>query len=106
MTTLITIALTAIALGVGLLCILSYNIYLSNEKNSRLLRDIRQFQINPRTRMSTVQMRSGPVTEEKQVERLGRASTARRVVVGGDPDSQLHGNLSRPYAYSEEDDDE
>lgn len=51
--------------------------------------------LNPRTRIGQATMQSGPVTEEQQLERLSRASVARRVVVGGDDDSVQKQNLMR-----------
>jgi hypothetical protein len=105
MTTIATIALVAIALGVGLLCILSYNTYLALEKNSRLLRDIKKLQLNPRTRISTIEVQSGPVDEIQEGRRVARASVAKRVVVGGDSDSELNENLSRT-AYADDDEEE
>lgn len=46
-----------------------------------------------RSRVSRASMQSGATSPERELTRLGRASAARRVVVGGDPDSQLHADL-------------
>ena len=51
--------------------------------------------LNPRTRIGQATMQSGAVSEEQKLERLGRASVARRVVVGGDDDSRQKQDLMR-----------
>lgn len=61
------------------------------------LDDIFRAQINPRTRIGgPIKVQSGAVSDEQKLERLGRASTAigRRIVVGGDDDSQLNKDLT------------
>lgn len=45
------------------------------------------------TRQSRASMQSGATTDEQRLTRLGRASAARRVVVGGELDSQLYQDL-------------
>lgn len=66
------------------------------------LEKIKDLQLNPRTRIGgPIAVQSGPVTQEQQLKKLGRASAARRVVVGGDPDSQLNHDLNNAV---EEDD--
>lgn len=50
--------------------------------------------LNPRTRLGHIAPQSGPVSREQTLSRLGRASAARRVVVGGDDDSQLYHDLN------------
>jgi hypothetical protein len=57
--------------------------------------ELKRLSLNPRTRISTIETQSGPVSEEKSGRRLGRASAAHRVVVGGDPDTQLYMDLNR-----------
>lgn len=54
------------------------------------------------TRQSVVSVQSGPVTQEQQLARLGRHSVGRRVVVGGDEDSQLHQNLTTRTAVNQD----
>lgn len=48
-----------------------------------------------RTRQTTAVMRTGAVSEERELVRLGRATKGRRIVVGGDHDSSLFENLTR-----------
>jgi len=55
--------------------------------------EVRTLRLDSRTRISEYSVRSGAVTEEQQLRRLGRASVGRRVVVGGDPNSQLTKDL-------------
>lgn len=61
---------------------------------------VNEVRLATRTRQSKISVQSGPVTEEQKLKRLGRATVARRVVVGGDADSELHTNLSRPLGSS------
>ena len=56
-------------------------------------REVAGIKTTVRTRQSVLSVSSGPVTKEQQLTKLGRASSARRVVVGGDPDSELNGSL-------------
>lgn len=44
--------------------------------------------LNPRTRQSVAAMQSGATDEIQEGRALGRASVAKRVVVGGEDDSQ------------------
>ena len=61
----------------------------------RRLDDIFRAQLNPRTRIGgPVKMQSGAVSDEQKLEKLGRHSSGRRIVVGGDDDSQLHLDLT------------
>jgi hypothetical protein len=62
------------------------------KNNSHELRDLR---LTSRTRISDAAVRSGPLSEERLLTRLGRASKSSRVVVGGDADSQLNQDLLR-----------
>jgi hypothetical protein len=55
---------------------------------------VENLRLNARTRISEVSVRSGAVTDEMTMRRLGRASVGRRVVVGGDPTSQLNKDLT------------
>ena len=57
---------------------------------------VKEVRLATRTRQSTASMQSGAITQEQKLKRLGRATVAKRVVVGGDEDSELHTNLSRP----------
>jgi hypothetical protein len=56
--------------------------------------EVRELRLTSRTRISEVSVRSGAVTDEMVMRRLGRASVGRRVVVGGDPGSQLNKDLT------------
>lgn len=58
----------------------------------QILRDI-QGQVH--TRQRKARMNSGVPTEEAQLARMGQMTQGRRVVVGGDEDSELHQALSR-----------
>ena len=51
--------------------------------------------LNSRARVSTASVRNGSLTDEAALMRLGRATRARRVVVGGEEGSPLHTHLSR-----------
>lgn len=56
--------------------------------------EVRELRLTSRARVSKASMQSGEVSHEQKLVRLGRASTGRRIVVGGDDDSQLNKNLS------------
>lgn len=95
------VLLTLITVGVGALYAVGFLILLELRSQSYDLTKIRQFQVNPRTRISTTSVQSGPVSPEQEGARLGRASRARRVVVGGDPDSEQYDRLVIPGANDE-----
>ena len=63
------------------------------EENTAELTRLRIAKAN--SRMSRAGMQSGATSEEQLLRRLGRASVGRRVVVGGDPDSELNQNLEQ-----------
>lgn len=102
MTITIVALLGAITLGVGFISMGVYSILLEQEKQTKTLRQVASLQLNPRTRISTASMQSGAVTQEQSLERLGRASAARRIVVGGDPDSELYTKLDAFTKHDEE----
>jgi hypothetical protein len=56
--------------------------------------DVSTVRLKLSTRVSRVSMQSGAVSDEQQLQRLGRASVGRRIVVGGDDDSQLNRDLT------------
>lgn len=58
--------------------------------------------LKSRARVSTAGVRNTPVSDEAVLARLGRASRAKRVVVGGEEGSPLHTNLSRTISELEE----
>jgi hypothetical protein len=61
--------------------------------------------LSGRTRQSKAAIRTGVVSEERELVRLGRTSKGRRVVVGGDPDSILTENLMRGVPRKKDDDE-
>jgi hypothetical protein len=64
--------------------------------------DLKRLSLNPRTRTTQASFQSGATSLEQGLTRLGRASAARRVVVGGDEDSQLYMDMARPNAAAAE----
>lgn len=70
------------------------NLRRETQRVGDLLEEIKGLQLNPRTRIGTLAPRSGAVSQEQELTKLGRASAARRVVVGGDPDSRLNTDLT------------
>lgn len=95
--------MTALVVGLliiicGLLCAILWKLsdVLSYERESYTeLQTIKRHQLNPRTRIGgPIAVQSGEVSEEQHLARLGRASSARRIVVGGDHDSQLNNDLA------------
>ena len=97
-----TFLLTLIALGMIGVLILLYQIFLQLEAQVTLLTKVRDLQLNPRTRMSTIQVQSGPISDDQEAHRVGRATAARRVVVGGEEESELNQNLHRQYSGGED----
>jgi len=95
------VLLTLITVGVGALCAVGFLILLELRSQSYSLAKIKQFQLNPRTRIATTSVQSGPVNPEQEGARLGRASKARRVVVGGDPSSEQYERLVIPGVNNE-----
>lgn len=86
--------------------LLALSIWVGSVVVSRAIRDgvkatrqntdeVQDLRLTSRARISTAVMRSGEVSEERKLTRLGRASKARRVVIGGDDDSQLSSDLRR-----------
>lgn len=60
--------------------------------------ETRQLRLNSRSRITTAAVRTGADGEEqhlRQMRRLGRATRAKRIVVGGDPDSEQYAALNR-----------
>lgn len=65
--------------------------------------EIRGLRLTARTRIGQASMQSGVETEEQRLTHLGRTSASRRVVVGGEEESQLHKDLnSTPTAVNDE----
>lgn len=67
------------------------------EYNSEELRSLR---LRSRARIRDASMQSGPVTKEQELIRAGRAAQGKRVVFGGEPDSEqsrrLRGGRDEP----------
>ena len=60
--------------------------------------ELRTLRLDSRARVSTVSMRTGADPEAprlRQLRRLGRQAQGKRVVVGGDPESDQHQALLR-----------
>lgn len=93
----ILILLSLVAVMVGIVRVRE-DIQAQNEKIDKLT----SLSLNPRTRIAQATMQSGAVTEEQKLQRLGRASVARRVVVGGDDDSVQKQNLQRATRHGPE----
>lgn len=60
-----------------------------------LAEETRNLRLKSRARVTTASIQSGPLSEEAELRRVGRHSTGRRKVVGGDPDSEQRQNLER-----------
>lgn len=56
--------------------------------------EVRDLRLTSRTRVSRASVQSGVADPERKLVRLGRATKSRRVVVGGDGDSDLNRVLS------------
>lgn len=59
-----------------------------------LIHEIQELRLKSRARVGQTGIQSGAVTQEQKLRRLGRASVGRRIVVGGDDDSQLKKDLT------------
>lgn len=68
--------------------------------------EVTGIRLNTSTRQSRASIQSGVEAPEKELVRLGRASRGRRVVVGGDPDSQLSQELTHSLGPQKDTDDE
>lgn len=56
--------------------------------------EVRELRLTSRTRVAKASVATGVADGEAQLRRLGRVSQSRRVVFGGDDDSQLHKVMS------------
>lgn len=73
----------------------SYNVRqlrVSVDKNTAETRELR---LKSRARVAQAGVQSGPRSQEQEMKRLSRASAGRRIVVGGDDDSEQKQNLMR-----------
>lgn len=59
--------------------------------------EVRELRLTSRTRITTASVRSGAPSEVEILKRLGRASASRRIVVGGDDDSEQKQARQRPF---------
>ena len=66
-------------------------------------REVMRIKRTRRTRQTRASMRNGVETQEHKLVELGRATQGKRVVVGGDPESELYQALSRRVAKGEND---
>ena len=91
------IAAAVILLGLifGALMLLAYLLTQVNRSNLDVVTELRELRLHYRTRIAQASVQSGAVSDEQKLERLGRASAARRVVVGGDDASVQKQNLIR-----------
>lgn len=64
----------------------------ATEKQNMTLDNLR---LRTRTRQADLATRLKPETEEDVLTRVGRTTRAKRVVVGGDPDSELNQQMNR-----------
>ena len=71
-------------------------------KVDKLSDEVRQLRLTSRARVRRASMQSGATTDEQVLSRLGRASVGRRVVIGGDDDSVLSGQLRRGSGIKDE----
>lgn len=93
MITLLMVILIVSVLFVGLVGVrYMKTLTQSLDNNTQETRDLR---LTSRTRIAQAKVRNTPVTDTQRLVRLGRDTQAKRVVVGGDPTSPLHTNLSR-----------
>ena len=99
---LIQVLLVGILLGVGALVLVARSNMDQQERNNGLLQEILKNQLNPRTRISQIEVQSGPVSELKMAKRVGRATHSKRVVVGGEPEAELNVRMNRPNAGDED----
>lgn len=75
------------------------DIHRSEEKLDKLT----SLSLNPRTRFSQASMQSGATVPEQELQRLAHASRAKRVVVGGDEDSEQYRQLGQGIREEESD---
>lgn len=58
------------------------------QSNREVVAELQKLRLTSRARVKTMKVRSGARTEVEELARMGRATRAKRVVVGGDPDSR------------------
>src|SRR6478609_1129469 len=91
----ITLGLLAIVVVLWLIYWKLRDIHAELTREGNTLDDIFRAQLNPRTRIGgPVKVQSGAVSDEQKLEELGRLSRGKRIVVGGDDDSQLNRDLT------------
>lgn len=89
-----TVLLVLILVVLIIACVGMGNLRLDLLQLEEKLEKIYQAQMNPRTRVTKAEVHTGMPDELKDLKQLGRASSARRTVVGGEVDSQLYRDLS------------
>ena len=93
----LVIMLGLVLLGLGMVWRKLDELILASRRSIEVQTDILRAQLNPRTRMGRVAPVTGPPSVERQQKRLGTVSAGRRVVVGGEEDSQLFQDLNRSH---------
>lgn len=73
-----------------------------HELNQKLDK-LTKLSLNPRTRIAQATMQSGARVPEQDLKQLAHTSRAKRVVVGGDEDSEQYRQLSRGIRQEEND---
>lgn len=95
MLTLIAALIVVAILLLAVICVQLVKLNTVGAAERDRLDDIFRAQLNPRTRIGgPFAIQSGAVSEDQEVQRLGRATVGRRIVVGGDDDSQLKRDLT------------
>lgn len=96
--TVVALVLATIALSL-MVWACTRNIVEAITENTEELRNLR---LKSRVRINTASMQSGAKTDEQALARMGRATFGKRVVVGGDQDSELHTGLSRAVSHDDD----
>jgi len=89
------LALLALFVAMVIILVALFRVYRDIQALNRKTTELKSLSLNPRTRIAQASMQSGAVTPEQQGKRLAQASKAKRVVVGGDEDSEQHRRMSR-----------
>lgn len=88
------VALQVIVWIVGL-TLLIRALRLVNQAAVSLEHEVRELRVTSRARVGSFKVQSGARSEERSLQRLGRASSGKRIVVGGEDDSPLNQKLTR-----------
>lgn len=79
-----------IILATGVIWLAQRHVVASNRE---VVEELRQLRLSSRARVKTMSVQSGARTEEQELVRMGRATRAKRVVFGGDPEAPQFTNL-------------